>query len=310
MKVKDVVVIGAGPAGIATAIQLKRYGMNPIILEKNAIGGLLKNANLVENYPGFPDGISGLQLVKLLEKHLVTAGVKVSYENVLKLRLEDNLFRTKTNTRMITSRKVVIASGTQPRKISNFSISDDVKNKIFYEIYPLFGVKGKEIIIIGAGDAAFDYALNLGKNNTVCILNREKTAKCLPLLWQRARKSSKISYYNETEISKITNSSDERLLLECKPQKRISKFYADYVIFAIGREPQLDFLSEDIKKNVKELERKKLLYFVGDVKNEIYRQTAICVGDGVKTAMKIYRDFEGLTGLHPNLDKPEPNRKY
>ncbi|MBC8527722.1 MAG: NAD(P)/FAD-dependent oxidoreductase, partial [Candidatus Cloacimonetes bacterium] len=293
MKVEDVVIIGSGPAGIATAIQIKRYGMNPIILEKNAIGGLLKNANFVENYPGFPDGISGLQLIELLKKHLVTAAVKVSYENVLKLRLDDNLFRTKTNTRMITSRKIVIASGTKPKKIPNLSISDDVKNKIFYEIYPLFGIKDKKIIIIGAGDAAFDYALNLGKNNTVCILNRGKTAKCLPLLWQRARKSSKISYYNETEILKIINSSDERLLLECKTPKRISKFYADYVIFAIGREPQLDFLSEDIKKNVKELERKKLLYFVGDVKNEIYRQTGICVGDGVKTAMKIYRDFEG-----------------
>ena len=67
---QEVAIIGAGPSGIATAIQLKRYGIEPVILEKEEIGGVLKNANLVENYPGFPDGISGPELVKLFKKQV------------------------------------------------------------------------------------------------------------------------------------------------------------------------------------------------------------------------------------------------
>ena len=67
-KVEGVTIIGAGPAGIAAAIQLKRYGITPLLLEKNMLGGLLRNANLVENYPGFPVGISGLHLTSLFER--------------------------------------------------------------------------------------------------------------------------------------------------------------------------------------------------------------------------------------------------
>ena len=63
MKIEDILIIGAGPAGLATGIQLQRYGLNPLILERDQPGGLLRNANWVENYPGFPQGISGLDLV-------------------------------------------------------------------------------------------------------------------------------------------------------------------------------------------------------------------------------------------------------
>jgi len=87
VNIKDVVIIGAGPAGISAAIQLKRYGIEPTLLEKEEIGGLLKNANLVENYPGFPNGVPGPELVKLFKKQLENAQIKVHFEKVLKLKL-------------------------------------------------------------------------------------------------------------------------------------------------------------------------------------------------------------------------------
>ena len=71
------IIIGAGPAGLGTAIQLKRYGISPLVLERESIGGLLRNANLVENYPGFPAGIPGVELVQLLKKHARASGVEV-----------------------------------------------------------------------------------------------------------------------------------------------------------------------------------------------------------------------------------------
>ena len=188
----EVVIIGAGPAGIATAIQLRRYNIEPVLLERKKIGGLLGNANLVENYPGFPGGISGLELVELFKKQLKNTGVKVDFENVMELEYEDGAFFTRTNKRAIKSNIIVIATGTKPRKNSGFSISDEIKDRVFYEIYPILGIKNKKIAVIGAGDAAFDYALNLCRENEVTILNRSEQTKCIPVLRERCKKSENI----------------------------------------------------------------------------------------------------------------------
>ena len=292
MKLEKVIIIGAGPAGIATAIQLKRYRISPLLFEKNKIGGLLRNANLVENYPGFPNGISGSELVELFKKHLHNNFIKIIFEEIVGLNFKQKLFLIKTSKKTFYSKIVVIATGTKPKRFSDFKIPEQIKDKIFYEIYPILGVKGKKIIVVGAGDSAFDYALNLEKNNEVFILNRGKTTKCLPILLERTKKSSRIKYLENTKISNIIENSKDELLLELKSEEGLLKMCANYVIFALGREPQLDFLSEKLKKNAQELENKGVLYFVGDVRNGILRQTAIAVGDGIMAAMKINKKLK------------------
>lgn len=292
MDIKDVVIIGAGPAGIATAIQLKRYNIDPILLEQEEIGGLLRNANLVENYPGFPGGIGGLDLVELFRKQLENAGVAVTFERVLEIDYRDKVFFTKTNREVFTSATIVIATGTKPKKISDLPISDDIKDRIFYEIYPILGIKNKKIAIIGAGDAAFDYALNLSQKNEVIILNRSKRANCIPVLWERCMKSENISYLPDVSLREINNERF-KVILTCIHNDSQEKMLisSDYVIFATGRVPCLDILGRELKKSYEALRKANKLYMVGDVKNGIYRQTAICVGDGLKAAMEIFRNM-------------------
>ena len=290
MENREVVIIGAGPAGIATAIQLKRCTIEPLIFEQEAIGGLLRNANLVENYPGFPEGISGLGLVELFKKHMKNAGVNVTFERVLELDYRDKIFITKTCKRAIKSNIIVIATGTQPVKISIPSVSEDIKNQIVYEIYPIIGIKNKTITIIGAGDAAFDYALNLSQKNKVIILNRSKRAKCIPVLMEKCMKSDNITHLSDVSVQEISNVNSEFLLTyTCNESQDKIQIAADYMIAAIGREPCFDFLGNEFKKKFENLLNTNRLYMVGDLKNKMYRQTAICVGDGIKAAMKIYK---------------------
>jgi thioredoxin reductase (NADPH) len=287
-----VVIIGAGPAGIATAIQLKRYGIEPVVLEQDEFGGLLKNANLVENYPGFPQWISGPDLVALFKEQLNNIGVPVSYERAVEIEFADEVFITKTNKKTYTSNITVIATGTKPKVDPDILIPDEIKDRMFYEVYPIMGVENKKIAIIGAGDAAFDYALNLSQKNKITILNRNKTTKCIPILRERCARKRNVEYLPEVRINAITKKNSQIVLgctrLNNGEQMSIS---TDYLIFAIGRIPCLDFLGEGLKRTLSILTGEKRLFLIGDVRNGICRQTAISVGDGIKAAMDISREF-------------------
>ncbi len=291
MNINDVVIIGAGPAGLGAAIQLKRYGIESILLEKDDVGGLLRNANLVENYPGFPDGIPGPELIKLFKRQLKNARVKIQFEEVLELDYNKGVFIINANQRKIFSRIVVIASGTKPRKLSNLNISKDLEKRIFYEVYPIAQVANEKIAIIGAGDAAFDYALSLSKKNEVTILNRGSRVKCLPILFERAVSNERISYQENIQVKNI-ECSDSSLKLTCYNSTSEREICVSYLLVAIGRDPSLDFLSEDLKENLEKLQKSKVLHMIGDVKNNIYRQTAIAAGDGIRAGMEIYSKLQ------------------
>jgi thioredoxin reductase len=296
--VADVVIIGAGPAGISAAIQLKRYGLDPMLFEKEEIGGLLRNAHWVENYPGFPHGIAGYQLAKLFRKQMEKVGAGAHFEEVRRLDYKNEMFYVATNQREITSRIAIIATGTKPLRFCMPDTSADMDKHIFYEIYPLAQVAKQKITIIGSGDIAFDYALNLSsKGNDVTILNRGEKAKCLPLLWERAKRCEKICYQKNTQIKEVKYGDQALTLICCNPQGEC-EVYAQYLIVAIGREPSLDFLSENLNRNLEKLQKAHVFHMIGDVKNNIYRQTAICVGDGVKSAMMTYEKImeEDLCG--------------
>ena len=337
MKHSKIAIIGAGPAGIACAVQLKRYGLEPLLFEKNQIGGLLRNANLVENYLGFEKGISGKDLVEKFRKNLENSGVTPIFEETQKVSFAEGIFRLETDNGLFTSEILVIASGTKPgsfpychceeeallpTKQSKTEINDNLwiasdkcprndEMKFFYEIadLPKKDYSGKKFAIVGAGDAAFDYAINLVNNykvSEVVILNRSDKAKCLPLLEKRAEETGKIKHIKNIQVDLISqpviasdqrergnlsivkNSQSIRLLRRCTPRNDDSIIMdTDYVIVAIGREENLDFLDENLTKNSSDLQNQELLYFIGDVANGSYRQSSIATGDGIKAAMKI-----------------------
>ncbi len=288
---EDIVIIGAGPAGIASAIQLKRYGFDPLIFEEDRIGGLLHNANLVENYPGFPDGISGPNLVELMKDHLISLEPRFRRESIVKVDYNGDTFILRTSNESshpaIHAKFIIVATGTHPRPFpQDLHIPDDCKAQVLSEVKTIIGAKNKKIVIVGAGDAAFDYALNLGKENEVIILNRLADRKCLPLLFRRSHEMSSISYYENSRVLHIRQ-ADSDLEISIEKGGVLVSLTAHYLIYAIGRDPADGIITPRLRGQLERLEEEGLLYLIGDVKNGRFRQVSIAVGDGVRAAMRI-----------------------
>lgn len=287
-KIYDIAIIGAGPAGISCAVQLKRFGFDPLIIEKEQVGGLLKNANLVENCPGFPEGIKGINLIEKMALQLDKHSIKPLIEEVCAVNY-DEYFTILTGESVYKSKILIVATGTEP-KIPEIRIPFELADKNYYEVSDLYknDLCGKTVAIIGSGDAAFDYALNLSENSQVkkiLILNRSANTKCLDLLKNRALGKSNIEYMENYDPGKIINDSGKTSLFS--NSKEVLK--TDYILWAIGRIPCLGFFSLPMLDIIENLKNKNKLFFIGDVKNDLFRQAAIASGDGLKTAMKIYR---------------------
>jgi len=288
-----VVIIGGGPAGISTAVQLNRHKIPCCLIEKAELGGLLKNAGWVENYPGFPQGITGPALVELFKQGLNQTETLIIKDEVLALSSREGVFYLTLSQGEIIAQIVVVASGSKARAPEGSAINWEARELVYSEIYSLLKVKEHKIVILGAGDAAFDYALSLAVQNQVVILNRSRRIRALPVLQEGVKNSINIVYRENVEISKVEKIPKGLLLGGIENGNEI-KISCDCLITAIGRKAQLDFITDDLREVMPELQRQGVLYLAGDVNNQDCRQTAIAVGEGIKAAMMIKQKLERL----------------
>ncbi len=289
----SVIIVGAGPAGIAAGMFLKRAGVELILLDEREPGGLLREANLVENYPGFPGGISGRELASLMVNQMEMLGVRFEKSAVTEVSPKDHSFVVETDTNTYESDAVIIATGTEPKRIEIDGARELEGRRLFYGLSSIGidDVRGKRVLVLGGGDAAFDYAINMSaRENSVTVISRS-AASCLPLLLERAEARG-VEISEGCASERMVESSDG-VAVECICGGGRKVFEADIVIVAHGREPRLDMLSLELRERIDDSgERPPMtgiegLFVAGDVVRGIHRQAAIAAGDGVLAAMHV-----------------------
>lgn len=288
----DVAIIGAGPAGIAASIYLKRAGIDVTLFEKDKIGGLLLNAHLVENYPGFPNGISGKNLCKFLVEHLEKWNIKTVIDDVKKIEIINNNFIVGNQEKKAIFKAVILATGTTPKVLDIPGEHGLSRKLVFYEIKDLLPkVKPKNCVtVIGSGDAAFDYSLNLADNNVyVELFFRSEKPKCLTLLEERVKRCPKIKLHPNLEpIQIIENQEKPETRFKSSKINKVISLKSDYVLIACGRKPNKTLFTKDLEKN-----NIPGFFIAGDVKTGQFRQVGIAVGEGIYAAMVIETYLRG-----------------
>lgn len=289
----NTIVLGGGPAGIAAAIQLKRSGVNPLILEKNKIGGLVHNAYCIENYPGFPYGISGKQLAGLFKKQLEGHAISTNIQAVVSVEKCQNIFLLKTKNRTIRSYSLIISTGTVPKQLDVSGERMLAGKRLFYEIEALPKLTKKDtVIVIGSGDIAFDFAVQLASRRIkTTIFFRNDAPRCIRSLFERVMKNPHITIYQNASVTELRHEGS-KVKIRVQINNKIVFFASDYLLVAIGRTPQLECLpvawQELLEKDHCALENIGLCV-AGDARSRNFRHVGIAVGDGLRAAMVITR---------------------
>jgi len=291
MRFNRIIIVGCGPAGMACAIQLKRMGLDPLVIEKNRPGGMLFNANLIQNYPGFPGGISGPDLAGQIVQQFKSFDIGLHYDEIKLVEHSGDRFTLNSSSGLYSCNILVVASGTSPRVPEELPEELIKKGLIRFDISDLREVSGETIGIIGAGDAAFDYSLTMAENNNnVFIFNRGNHIKALKALGEKVFINKRISYLPDTVLKRLEINANKGLDAIFNSASSNKKYSLDYFIFATGRKPADGFFRESLEGLLPGLLKEQRLYLIGDVINGNYRQVSVAVGDGVRAAMEIFRN--------------------
>lgn len=304
----DVIIVGGGPSALAAAVYTCRALLKTVIFEKQVVGGQLVGTDLIENYPGFPEVISGVDLIQRMEAQAKRFGAEIRYEEVMKVQVENGLKIVTTDTDTYGSHAVILAAGAEPKKLGVPGEKEFYGRGVSY-CATCDGAffKGKDVVVVGGGDSAITEALFLTKfANTVQIIHRRNEFRATKIYLDEALTNPKIKIVFNTIVESIHGQDKvDGIVVQNVITKEKKEMTCQGIFIFIGSVPNTGFLGtllcEDvgchIETNMHMETSIEGLYAVGDIRKNSYRQIATAVGEGVTAAIAAEHKLSELIAL-------------
>lgn len=300
----DVIILGGGPAGLSASIYAKRFGLSTLLIEKVGIGGQASLTDLIENYPGFPEGISGAELVNKMEEQAKKFGVEFLIDEVLDINFEDEIKKVNTNTANFESKGVIIATGANPKKLDVPGEKEFTGKGVSYcAVCDAFFYKNKDVLVVGGGDSAISEALYLTTfANNVYVVHRRDKLRAAYYLQDRALKNQKIKFIFNSVLKEIKGDKRvNKVSIQNIKEDKLYELDVSGVFIYVGLIPnselfknKLEFdengfiiTDDDMRTN------KKFVYAAGDVRKKSLRQIVTACADGAIAANTFCIDLCG-----------------
>ncbi|MCM8763433.1 MAG: FAD-dependent oxidoreductase, partial [Candidatus Omnitrophica bacterium] len=201
----ELIIVGAGPAGLTAGLYAGRYGLSTLILEKAVVGGQIILSEKIENFPGFPAGIETNALIEKMRKQVENVGVKILMQEVVKIEFDNTLKKVFSPEEVFFAKAVIVASGASARNLGVKGEDKFIGRGISYCATcdgPLF--KNKEICVVGGGDRALEEAIFLSRYaKKVYIIHRRSEFRGSHILEEEAKRSKKINFVLDSVVEEI-----------------------------------------------------------------------------------------------------------
>ena len=294
----DIAIIGGGGSGLTAAVYAARGMRSTIVFEGNVTGGQIATTDVVENFPGFPEGINGFDLAQNILKQAEKFGARVEYARVERLtRLDDGTFELATESATFHARAVIVTAGADYNKLGVPGEAEFVGKGVSYcATCDAAFFAGQDVIVVGGGDAALDEGLFTTRYaKSVTIVHRRDTLRASGILQERAAAEPKISYIWDTVVERIEGDGGavrQAVLKNLKTGEVTVRNTAAVFIF-IGQTPNSHLLKGMVELDagghaMVDLEMKTKvpgLFVAGDVRTKAARQLISAAGDGATAAI-------------------------